>query len=163
MDIFDDKESCEVIIVDDDNEFNEFLNSSPSGLALVSEKYRECEGLVLKAGAGDFSKWLRQNKPELNVEVRKTDKQLVLRSGDFWLPLVFLASDVTLPVYLNLVASYIYDRMRGALRGEKARVHLEAIYEDNQEGVVKKFSFEGDVDGLQKAIKRFDLNKFMEE
>ena len=163
MDIFDDKESCEVVIVDDDKEFRNFLNLSPSGISIIPEKYQGCEGLVLKDNAGDFSKWLRKNKPELNVEVRKADKRLVLKSNDFWIPLVFLAQDVALPFYLNLVANYVYDRMKGALRGEKGRIHLEAIYEDKQEGVVKKFRYEGDDDGLQKAIKQFDLNKFMDK
>ncbi|MCE7868592.1 MAG: hypothetical protein DYG83_17620, partial [Candidatus Brocadia sp. AMX2] len=119
MDIFDDKESCEIVIIDGDKEFRDFLNSSLSGIMIVPEKYQGCEGLVLKPDAGDFSKWLRKNKPELNVEVRKADKRLVLKSNDFWLPFVFLAQDVALPFYLNLVTNYVYDRMKGALRGEK--------------------------------------------
>ncbi|RIJ90511.1 MAG: hypothetical protein DCC43_14820, partial [Candidatus Brocadia sp.] len=114
MDIFDNKDSCEVVIVDDDKEFRNFLNSSLSGILITPEKYQGCEGLVLKPDAGDFSKWLRKNKPELNVEVRKADKRLVLKSSDFWLPFVFLAQDVALPFYLNLVTNYVYDRMKGA-------------------------------------------------
>lgn len=162
MDIFDDKESCEIVTVADGKEFREFLNSTPHGLTFVPEKYRELDGLVIKADVGAFSKWIKQNKPEINIEVRKADKKLELRSSDFWLPLVFLANDIALPVYLNLVANYAYDRMRGALRGEEARVHLEVIYEDKQKAIIKKFKFDGDVNGLQKAIKKFNLNKFMD-
>ena len=163
MDIFDDKESYEVVIIGNDKEFRDFLKSTPSGLLFVSEEYSECEGLVMKEDAGDFAKWLRQKQPELHVEVHKANKQLVLRSSDIWLPLVFLASDVALPVYLNLVANYIYDRIRGALRGGKPRVHLEAMYEDKHKGVVKEFHFEGDSDGFQQVIKQFDLNKFIDK
>ena len=163
MDIFNDKELCEVVSVDDDTEFIKFLSSNPHGITFVPEKYRECEDLVMKKSAGHFSKWLKKNNPNINVMVCKTDKKILLRSNDLWLPLVFIASDVTIQVYLNLVANYIYDWMKGALRGEKSRVHLEAIYKDKSEGITKKFNFEGDIDGLQKAIKQFDLNKFMEK
>lgn len=77
MDIFDNKDSCEAVIVDDDKEFRNFLNSSLSGILIIPEKYQGCEGLVLKPDAGDFSKWLRKNKPELNVEVERNLKNVV--------------------------------------------------------------------------------------
>jgi hypothetical protein len=163
MNFLDDKETCEILIIDDDHDYRAFAKSSSSDIAFVPEQYQEGKGLVMKPDAGDFAKWLRQTKPELNVELRKADGTLVLRSSDFWLPLAFLASDVALQIYISLVANYIYDRMKGALRGEKPRVHMEAVYEDKQDGVVKKFRFEGDADGLKKAIKRFNLNKFMDK
>jgi len=163
MNIFDDKETCEIQIIDDDRDYRAFTKSPSADIVFVPEPYGECKGLVMKADAGDFAKWLRRTKPELGVELRKAEGKLMLRSSDWWLPLAFLATDVALPIYLNLVANYIYDRMKGALRGEKSRVHMEAVYEDKQDGVVKKFRFEGDVDGLEKAIKRFNLNKFMDK
>ena len=160
MDFFDEKELCEIVIIDNDEEFKDFLNSNPCGLIVLPEKHPGCDDLVMKDDAGDFSKWLIQNNPELKVEVRKTDKWQLLRSSDYWLPLVFLASDVTLPFYLSLVANYVYDRMRGALRGERARVHFEAYYEDKEKGATKKFSFHGDVETLQQTIDRFNVDKF---
>ncbi|MEI6153675.1 MAG: hypothetical protein WCQ90_06280 [Deltaproteobacteria bacterium] len=163
MSFFDDKETCEVIIVDDGSKYRAFLESSSADISFVPEQYRECKGFVMKADGGNFAKWLHQTKPELTIELPKSDGKLVLRSSDLWLPLAFLASNVALPIYLNLVASYLYDRIRGALRGEKPRVHMEAVYEDKHDGIVKSFRFEGDVDELEKAIKKFDLNKFMDK
>jgi hypothetical protein len=163
MDLFDNKETCTIMPVGNDHEYCEFVNSSAADMAFVPEQYRECKGSIMKADAGNFAKWLRKTRPELKVDLRKADGKLVLRSADLWLPLVFLGNNVALPIYLNLVASYLYDRMRGVLRGQKPRVHMEAIYEDKQDGVVKSFRFEGDIDGLEKAIKRFDLNKFLDK
>ncbi len=85
---------------------------------------------------------MRKNNPNINIEVQKADKRLLLRSGDYWLPIVFLARDITLPLYLNIVANYLYEKMKGALKGEKARVHLSAIYEDSSKDLTKKFDFE---------------------
>jgi len=163
MHYFDNKETCEIIPVDDDLQYYEFVNSYSADVLFVPEQYQNSEGLIMKADAGNFAKWMRKTKPDLKIDLRKADGKLILRSSDLWLPLAYLASNVALPMYLNLVTSYLYDRMRGALRGEKSRVHLDAIYEDKQDGVVKKFCFEGDIDGLEKIIKKFDLNKFLDK
>jgi len=157
------KQICETVVVDDDANFRSYIKTNPTGFVVVTEPYGELDGLTLPSDAGDFSKWVRQNTPSVNVETHKADRYIVRRSGDYWLPLVFLASDIALPIYLNLVANYIYDKMKGALKGEAARVHLSAVYEDRNAGVVKRFNFEGDLDSLQKVIKRFDLNQFLDE
>jgi hypothetical protein len=159
----DDKETCEMIALDDDADFQSFLQPGTSGLKFVPRTYRSCEGKLMSPDAGDFSKWLNRNHAGINLTIDKGDGILVLRSSDFWLPLVFLASNIALPIYLNLVSNYLYDRMKGALRNEKPRVHLEAVFHDKKEGISKKFSYEGDAEGLQKAIKKFDLNRFLDE
>lgn len=156
----DEKETCEIAVVDDPD-FESFLRTGIVGLKFVPRPYHSCKAKLMSPDAGDFSKWLNRNHPEINLTIDRGDGKLVLRSSDFWLPLVFLASDVALPIYLNLVSNYLYDRMKGALRNEKPRVHLVAVFHDKQEGISKKFSYEGDAEGLQKAIKRFDLNRFL--
>lgn len=157
------KQICETVVVDDDANFRSYLKSNPTGFSVVPEPYGKLEGLTLPSDAGDFAKWVRQNAPSIKVEARKADRRIVRRSSDYWLPLVFLAGDIALPIYLNLVANYLYDKMKGALKGETARVHLSAVYEDKKAGVVKRFNFEGDKTSLQEAIKKFDLNQFLDD
>jgi hypothetical protein len=163
MSVVEQKEICEVKTIKDDPDFKAYIDSKPSGFKIISREYPDCEGKVLYSDTGDFSKWVRKFHPNVTVETQKADKKLLLRSGDYWLPLVFLSSDITLPIYLNMVANYLYEKMKGALKGEKARVHLSAMYENTSDGIIKKFEFEGDVDTLQKAITKFNLNKFLEE
>ena len=163
MSVLEPKEICEIKTVKEDSEFKNYIDSNPNGFKIISSEYPDCEGKVLYSDTGDFSKWVRRSHPNVNVETQKADKKLLLRSGDYWLPLVFLASDITIPIYLNIVANYLYDKMKGALKGEKARVHLSAMYQNTPDGITKKFEFEGDVDALQKAITKFNLNKYMED
>jgi len=159
----DDAETCEFTVVENDDEFRTYHQESQPGLKIIAQKYRSCEGLLVSPEAGDFTKWLRRNHPELNIGISKKDGILVLHSSDYWMPLVYLGSNIALPIYLNLVSSYIFARMKGALRNEKARVHLEAVYHDEKEGVSKKFHYEGDSEGLQKIIKKIDLNRFLDK
>lgn len=163
MHILERKDVCEIVKVDDEQEFRDFIASNPTGLRMIPERHREQIPVALKADAGHFAKWIRAHDSKIKVDLDEKSKRLVLRSGDVWLPLVFLASDIALPVYLNLVSSFIWDKMKGALKGETVRVHLSAEFDDRTSGTVKRFNFEGDADALQKAIKRFDLNRFFDE
>lgn len=163
MSILEPKEICEVVAVEDDGEFRVYRQGNPTGFLMVPERHGQSEGLVLKSDGGDFAKWIRRNAPTIDVRLPSANRKLVFRSGDYWLPLVFLASDVTLQVYLNLVANYLYDKMKGALTRETTRVHLSATYKDNESGIVKRFNFEGDAEALQKVVKKVDLNRFLDE
>lgn len=162
MDIFDDNTTSEEKSLEDDHQFRKYISNGPKGLLFVHEPFGGIEGVVAQPDTGEFVKWIKINNPEIAVETQKYQKQLALRSNDFWLPLVFLASDVTLPIYLNLVASYLYDKSKGLLRGEQNRVHFSAVYEDKSTGKSKKFIFEGSGEDLKMPIKKFDVNKFME-
>ncbi len=53
--------------------------------------------------------------------------------------------------------------MKGALKGEKPRVHFSALYQDASEGITKKVEFEGDVDSLRKIINKFNINEFLND
>jgi len=163
LSLFEPKDVCDLITVEADATFRAFAANNSSGLEMRAEEYGEPKQFVLKSAAGDFAKWLRAHDPAIKVVMDAKAPKLVLRSGDVLLPLAFLASDIALPIYLNLVASYLYEKMKGALKGETTRVHLCAEYEDKVHGKIKRFSFEGDAEALQKAIKRFDLNEFFDE
>jgi len=149
----------------DPSEFliKESMIAGKNGIIVVPESYEEMDDPVVKAGTGDFIKWLNHESPNIETHNEEERTKLVLRSGDYWLPLVYLANDISLPIYLNLVASYLYDKARGVLKGDATRVHLSAVYEDKNAGKMKQFNFEGDIESLQKAIKRFDLNKFLDD
>jgi transcriptional regulator with XRE-family HTH domain len=161
--VLEPRDVAEIGSVADEAEFRAFQKANQRGLAMIPEIYGDSRKPALRSAGGDFAKWLKINEPTIPVEVRKSDQRLVLRSGDYWLPLVFLAGDVALPVYVNLVANYIYEKMKGALKGDKARVRFSAMYEDASTGVVKRFDFDGDEEALQQAINKFDPNKFFSD
>ena len=162
MHLFENTETCELIDLEDAAEFKKYIDGAPSGLMFVPEKYGECKDLVVKSGAGSFAKWVKQKHPEIHIDSPNDCKKLVLNNNDYWMPLAYLATDITLPVYLSIVASYIYDCMKSSLRGENARVHIEVVYQDEKNGVTKSFKYTGGHEGLRQAMKKIDVNKLME-
>lgn len=146
-----------------DESFKHFLSTQQCGIFIAPEEIQSKTQLIIKSEAGYFAKWIKNNYHEINVVLDAQKPKLVLQSHDIFLPLVFLASDVSLPIYLNIVSSYLYEKMKGLLEGEKVHAHFTVVFEDKPNGITKRFDFEGDIDSLQNVIKRFDLNRFLDE
>jgi len=151
---------CEIAAIENDADFLSFIEHGPSGITFVPERHGESDDPVHTAHAGDFAKWIKSNDPQTRVTVLPAEGRLIRHSSDFWFPLVYLANDVALPIYLNLVASYLYDKMSGRLRGDTSRVHVDARYRDQKAGVEKRFKFEGDADSFCQVAEKFELKDF---
>ena len=150
----DDRDICEVVEIED-SAFDEFYRTNVSGIAFIPEPHQDSEDRVISSVAGDFAKWINQNHPKLNVEVGAHDKKELLRCFDIFLPIVFLAQETALRIYLTLVADYVRYKTRGLLRGESSRVKLTVVYKDKKKGTTKKFKFSGNSENFEKTIKAF--------
>ena len=146
----------------EDDAFNEYFKSTKTGVCFVPEPYGDAAS-TLKADSGDFAKWLRSQHPDLPLTLPKSVPKILLHSADIWLPLVFLAGDTSMQIFLNMAASYLYDRAKGGLKTDQPRLHMSIIYQDKKQGISKKFEFSGDQESLAKAIKRFDLHNFFND
>ncbi|HVZ42527.1 MAG TPA: hypothetical protein VHA82_01870 [Ramlibacter sp.] len=149
--------------VPDDLQFRTYLSDAASGITLIPEPMGPNIPAGLHADFGDFLKWSRQNSPGVQAKVSEQAPRVALHSAEVWLPLVAIASDTSVQVFLNMAANYLYDRARGSLKGDKVRIRLRAVYTDKQQGRTKRFEFEGDADSLRKVATRFDMNNFFDD
>lgn len=148
--------------VRDDAAYLEYFGSAQEGIGLVPEPYGDIS-LGLKADGADFAKWIKQRHPEFPIALPPSSPKISLHGADVWLPLIYLASDTSMQVFLNLVASYLYDKLKGNLPSDQSKVHMSVMYHNKRDGITKKFDFSGDGDVLNKTIKRFDLDNFFNE
>jgi hypothetical protein len=162
-DLFKFNPVLEIHAVEDDSDYREFVDTVRNGIRFIPEA--SCSGSPpsLKADFGDFAKWIRLQHPDLPISIPSHAPKIALHGADIWLPLVQLAADTSMQVFLNMAASYLYDRARGALKTDRPRVHMAVVYEDKKQGKIKKFEFSGDHESLTKAIRRFDLDNFFHE
>ncbi len=134
-------------------------------LVLPYEKWGSFDCSPFMSTTFDFVKWIKHNtdmKENISVLDGKEKRIAALHSAQIWFPLVYLFSDVSLPIYLNLVANYLYDKLRGALTTDKYEVRLEALIEDKKNKITKKFLFEGSYQALKEISKKVDLDKMLE-
>lgn len=148
--------------VEDDSDYREFADSTRVGLRFIPEQYGGSPA-CLKADFGDFAKWIRLQQPDLPISIPEGTPKIALHGADIWLPLMQLAADTSMQVFLNMTASYLYDKAKGALKTDSPRIHMSVIYQDKRQGTTKKFEFTGDYEALTKAIKRFDLDNFFRD
>ena len=143
-------------------EFERLAATYQTGVALVPQPYGAEGTTSLHADGGDFAKWLRATNNNLDIHLPKEPQpRVLLRNNDIWLPLFWLGTNIALPVFLGLLANYLYDRAKGSLKGEKTTAHVEAVFRDPKTGVYKKFKFEGNAEQLKAAMKKFDPNEFI--
>ncbi|HLP46397.1 MAG TPA: hypothetical protein VK469_10635 [Candidatus Kapabacteria bacterium] len=112
-----------------------------------------------------FFKWIKHKegiKENISILDVKEKKIVDLRAATIWFPLVYLFSDVSIPIYLNMVANYLYDKFKGALGSDKCEIKLELLIENKCDKKTKKFSYEGSYHGFKEIVKRIDFDKMME-
>lgn len=160
MSILNQQDHCEVEVIVGGSELEEFINTPRSGIKMVPELSASNDTPALRPDAGDFAKWLRQNHPNLDVDLPEANC-LVLRSAEIWLPLVILATDIGLPIYLNMVSSYLYERARGLIGNEQSRVDLRVEYRDGE--LTKRLSFRGSADELAKLSENLGLKGYFSD
>lgn len=128
-------------------------------IEILTDRYYEGS---ISHEAGPFRKWMRVYHPEIEVTVPSKATKYDLHDYSIIMPLVSLASDMSLQNYLTLVSEYIKTITSDKLEGETDEVQINALYQDDKKGIKKEFNFKGSQEALQKTIKKFDLNKFME-
>lgn len=148
--------------VENDTAYLEYLKSTQSGIGLIPEPYGEAP-LSLKSDGIDFAKWVKQTNPELSISLPTSSPKVSLHSSDVWLPLIYLAGETSMSIFLGMISSYLYDKAKGKLLSDKPKIHLSVMYQNKKDGVTKRFDFSGDSDSLSKATKRFDLDNFFDE
>ena len=105
-----------------------------------------------------FVKFCRQNDPNHSYDLLADgDIQIrSLHSFDIWMPVIWVASSVLLPFAINMVSSYIYDKLRGR-ENEEAKVDVTFIVKRDQEE--KTIHYSGDAKTFKESFEKIDLNK----
>lgn len=152
MAIMEDKERLE--IKEEQLTFAKLINDAPVELAqLIKGK-----GLIVLpshgsddafyAGSLDTLDYFNASGVDSDIYSLDDDyKELSLHGADLWIGTFFISS-ILIPVFCNLMSSYIYDKLK-AKKDDK--VSLKVIVE-RRDGTSVSVSFDGGVEGLGKAF-----------
>lgn len=103
---------------------------------------------VFYAGTLDTLDFL--NKNGINTDVYASDeeyKELSLHGDDFWLG-TFIIQYIVVPIFCNVISSYIYDKLKAK---DDDNIALKFMVE-NREGKTTSVEFNGKVENLNKVI-----------
>lgn len=146
------------------NDKLEELNLSlPSTISFFPENLETVEAkekFIFTESMVDLNKIFRQNNITLEVLGGDTELYRSRKNADIYLPAVFFSLSMIsensniVSVSLNVLSSYVYDRLKGSF-GKKT-AHVEFYIETKENGKVKKISYKGEASGIndfEKIIK----------
>lgn len=106
----------------------------------------------------DFIKYCRNQSQEYSFDVL-ADGDIEIRSlhsFDIWMPIIYVASSVLLPFAINMVSSYIYDKMKGR---EKEDANVDVSFLVKKGDIEKYIHYSGDAKTFKENFEKIDLNK----
>jgi hypothetical protein len=161
--LFEHKDKYKIEQLSDNSELTTLIQNNTKSILCIPENItKQSSYNIVMAETYDFAKWLRKKRQDISIDVTQSEGIKSLHSNEFWMPIVILASDMSVQVFLGIVSSYIYDRIKGALKHDKSDIHVQAYYKETPDEVIKKFSYDGSVEGFEKVAKKFNVNKFLE-
>ncbi len=109
----------------------------------------------------EFIKFCRKQNTENSFDVLADGdiKVRSLHSFDIWLPIIYIASSIFMPVTLNLVSSYIWEKIKGR-EHEEPHVNVTILVKDGDKQ--KEFHYDGDAESFIEGFEKIDINKIFE-
>lgn len=145
------------------NKLEELGLSLPPTISFFPENFETVgakEEFIFTESMVDLNKVFKQSNINLEVFGGDTELYRSRKNADIYLPAVFLSLSLIsenpnlVSVSLNILSSYVYDRLKGSF-GKKT-AHVELYIETKEKGKIKKVSYKGEASGikdLEKVIK----------
>lgn len=126
-DHFQDETVMRITSVEDADAYHDFAARNSAGISIIPNHDGH-----LEAEVSDFVKWVRADHAHIPIIYPQQAPKLVLHGADIWLPLIFLAGDTSVQIFLNMLASYLYDKAKGALKKDNPTVHVSVNSSSNK-------------------------------
>lgn len=110
----------------------------------------------------DFIKYCREKDNEHKYDIL-SDGDIVIRSlhsFDIWMPIIFVAQSILLPIAINMVSNYIWEKTKGR---EKEEVEIDMTFIVKNGKKEKSIHYKGNAKEFKDSFERIDLNKMWEE
>lgn len=130
---------------------------STTDFLVVPSEYNENEYYFAQESIS-FIKFCRQNNTENSIDLL-ADSNIQIRSlhsFDIWMPVIWIATNVLLPIAINLVSEYINDKLKGR---EKEDAKVDVTFIVKREDEEKTIHYSGDAKTFKESFEKIDLNK----
>ena len=129
-------------------------NMVSADLLVLPAKYDE-DNYYFAQETVDFVKFCKQNDTNIEIVSPIDIKVRSLHSFDIWMPIIYIASSVLLPLVVNLISNFIYDKMKGR-EHEEAEVEVKIVIKNGKKE--KMIQYKGDAKTFKETFDKLDLN-----
>ncbi len=106
----------------------------------------------------EFIKFCRQNDTHHSYDILADAdiKVRSLHSFDIWAPIIWIATEILLPIAINIVGDFIKSKLKGREK-ENANIDITMIVKRKHEE--KTIHYSGDAKTFKETFEKIDLNK----
>lgn len=130
---------------------------STTDFLIVPSEYKENEYYFAQESI-EFVKFCRQKNIGNSIDLL-ADSDIRIRSlhsFDIWMPIIWVAEFILLPIAINLVSDYIVDKIKGR---EKEDTKVDVSFIVKRDGEEKTIHYSGDAKTFKESFEKIDLNK----
>lgn len=116
-------------------------------------------GAVFSQESIPFYKFVRNISPDTKIDFDAEKDEIqerALHSFDIYMPIVFIATNILLPIAVGLVTNYIDSKMKGR-EHEDCTVKMKFIVKTAAS--YKKLEYDGPAKDFEKAFEKIDITK----
>jgi len=106
-----------------------------------------------------FVKYCRISNSDIRADILADNNKIEIRalhSFDMWMPIIWVASNIILPIAVGLVTNYIYEYIKGR-ENEDCTIKVTFIVK-NEKGT-KELSYDGNAKAFREAFEKIDIHK----
>jgi hypothetical protein len=129
-----------------------------SDILILPSPYENSKYYFAQESIG-FLKYCRTLNNDVAMDILADDDKIEIRalhSFDIWMPIIWIASNVILPIVTGLVANYISERMKGR-ENEDCTVKVIYIVKDGEK--TKELHYDGDAKAFKETFEKIDIHK----
>lgn len=126
---------------------------------LIMPELQDDNSSVFAQEAIPFYKFTKEKNPNTKIDFCADEgsiQERALHSFDIYMPIIFIAANVILPLVVGLVTNYVYDKMKGR-EHEDCTVKVKFVVKNGQ--TTKELSYDGSAKDFAKAFEKIDVAK----
>lgn len=104
-----------------------------------------------------FYKYCKSRGEDIEILADDDIKVRSLNSFDIWMPLIFVANEILLPMAIAIVSDYIIQKRRGR---EEEPCNIDVTYKVKHGDDFKELHYKGNADTFVEHFEKIDLNSF---
>lgn len=126
-----------------------------SDILIMPYKYNE--DFYFADESVSFYKYCKSKNLEQSIDILADENIKVrsLHSFDIWMPLIFIATDILLPIAINIVSDYIIEKRKGR---EEEPCDVDVTFKVKRGDDFKELHFKGSAEAFKENFEKIDIN-----
>lgn len=126
-----------------------------SDILILPYKYNE--DFYFADEAVSFYKYCKNKNLEQNIDILADDNIKVrsLHSFDIWMPLIFIAKEILLPIAIAIVSDYIIQKRKGR---EEEPCDVDITFKVKHGDDFKELHYKGNAEAFKENFEKIDIN-----